>query len=92
MGADTAGRTDAFTRGTRMGYPSTSGVDRAQERVPFSLAAEGSVERLKGQPGFKDYPEGFQAYSRTFGRRWLLPGATDFPIPALGDSIYEDLR
>jgi hypothetical protein len=83
MGADTAGRTDAFTRGTRMGHPSTSGGDRAQERVPLTLAAEGSVERLKDQPGFKDYPEGFQDYSRTFGRRWLFARGDGFSHSSL---------
>ena len=35
------------------------GVYRTEE------AAKGAIGRLKDQPGFKDYPEGFQVYSHT---------------------------
>jgi hypothetical protein len=29
--------------------------------------ANAAVERLKGQPGFRDYPEGFRAYQHVLG-------------------------
>ena len=38
------------------------GVYRTEE------AAKGAIERLKDQPGFKDHPEGFHAYSRTLDK------------------------
>ena len=31
-------------------------------------AAKGAIERLKDRSGFRDYPEGFQVYSRTLDK------------------------
>lgn len=38
------------------------GVYRTKEE------ADAAAERLKGQPGFRDYPAGFEAHERVIGR------------------------